>query len=442
MTRLLALLMAVACLASGAPPPVKLTLEQAMTQAMKNNRALAIAAARIDELKGSRKVAVSDYFPQVSTSASYRHLTETDVLQFAQGSFGTFPGLGTLPSSQLIVKQGDLNQELVRNQAVQPLTQLLRVHEGVRVARADEAASIARLDGLRNQVSLKVRQLYYALMAAHLDRAVALEQVQLAKEQAAESEQDVLRGAALDISLTEARTRLLQARQEDLTARMRQQDLFAQFDDLVGLPAGTPVEVGTEVSAPLEVPPPDECLRLADSATPEIAEAEQVVRKAQAAVRASQLEYVPDLAMFVRHDYQNGVAFLFHNYGVAGAEFSFKVFDGGRRRGQIAERQAQYRQAVQNLARLKAAAEANVQIALDKIEQSRSLADLAQQVADLRTEALRIASVQLTQSVTVPSKVTEARVALAKARTDLTKAQLAYVQAQAELQVLIGRRPL
>lgn len=441
MTRTPMLIVAAACLAGAANAPTKLTLDQAIDLALGNNRALAIAGAQTDEMKAARKIAGSNYLPQISTSASYLRLTESEVLQFAQGSFGTFPGLGSLPGSQLIVKQGDLSNVLVRNQAVQPLTQLFRIHEGVRIARADEAASVARLDGLRNQISLKVRQLYYGLIAAQLDRALALEQVQFATEESAESEQDVLRGAALEVSLTEARTRVLQARQDELTARMRQQDLFAQFDDLVGLPAGTPVEVDAGVSASLDAPARDECMRLAEATTPEIAEAEQVVRKAKAAVRASQDEYIPDLAVFAREDYQNGVAFLFHNYGVVGAEFSFKLFDGGRRRGEIAERQAQYRQAVLNLARLKEAAEANVEVALDKIEQSRSLTDLARQVADLRTEALRIASVQLAQSAVLPTKVTEAKVALSKARADLVKAQLAYVEAQAELQVVIGRLP-
>jgi outer membrane protein TolC len=402
---------------------------------------LAIAGAQTDEMKAARKVAGANYFPRISTSATYFRLTETEVLQFAQGSFGTFPGLGALPTSQLIAKQGDLNQVLVRNQVVQPLTQLFRVREGDRVARADEAASVARLAGLRNQISFRVRQIYYGLIAAQVDRALATEQVQFATEETVEWEQNVLRGAALEVSLTEARTRVLQAKQDELTARMRQQDLFAQFDDVVGLPAGTTVEVEMEVSASLEVPTRDECMHLADAATPEIAEAEQMVGKAKAAVRASQYEYIPDLAVFARHDYQNGVAFLFHNYGVVGAEFSFTIFDGGKRRAGISQRQAQYRQAVQNLARLKEAAEANVQVALDKIEQIRSLTDLAQQVADLRSDALRIASAQLAQNAVLPTKVTEAKVALSKARADLVKAQLAYVQAQAELQVVIGRLP-
>ncbi len=158
---------------------------------------------------------------------------------------------------------------------------------------------------------------------------------------------------------------------------MRQSDLLAQFDDIVGLPPGTQIEVDQQVSGSLELPEKPECIRLAQAATPEISAAEDAVKKAEAAVRASKFEYIPDVSVFARHDYQNGVAFLFHNYGVVGAEFSFKLFDGGKRKAEIGEREAQLRQALQNLVRLKDAAAANVEMALDKIEQSHSLVDLA-----------------------------------------------------------------
>jgi hypothetical protein len=115
-----------------------------------------------------------------------------------------------------------------------------------------------------------------------------------------------------------------------------------------------------------------------------------------------------------RHDYQDGVAFLFHNYGVVGAEFTCTLFDGGKRRSVIAEREAQRAQAMENLRRLKDDAAANVERALDKMEQNKSLINVAKQVVDLRTEAARIAEVQLARGVVVSSKRSEASAALAK----------------------------
>ncbi len=430
------------CLSVAAPPEARrLTVTEAIDLALKNNHAIGIGAAKADEMHSVSRKAAADYYPQVSNTSTFTRLTNTDVLQFSQGAFGTFPGLGSLPSENLKVAQGNPNEVLVRTQIAQPLTQLLRVREGERVARADERAARADLEGTREQVALAVRKLYYGLLAAEQDRKAALEQVHVAEEQITESEQEVRRGQALEVSMTEARTRLLEAKQDELVVRIRHSDIRAQFNNVVGLPQNTQIEVEEQVAGAGELPDKQECIRLAQAATPEIASAEETVKKAEAAVRAARLEYVPDVSVFARHDYQDGVAFLFHNYAVVGAEFKYTLFDGGKRRAVIGEREAQRTQAVQNLQRLKDDAGANVERALDQMEQSRSLIDVAKQVLDLRTEGDRIATVQFSHGVILSSKRAEATAALAKARADLVKAQLGYLQSQAELEVLIGRLP-
>jgi outer membrane protein TolC len=421
--------------------PRKLALAEAIDLALKNNHALLIGAAKTDEMKSVRRKAAADYYPQVSNTSTVTHLTNTDVLHFTEGSFGNIPGIGPLPGKNLNVAQGSPDTVLVRTQIAQPLTQLLKIREGERAARADELASQADLEGLREQVALSVRQLYYGLLTTQFDRTVALEQVRVTEEQLAESEAEVRRGETLEVSLTEARTRLLEAKQDELTVRIRHSDVLAQFNNLVGLPQGTQVEAEEQVAASLNLPAKDECVRLAQASTPEIAAAEETVKKAEAAVRAARFEYVPNLSVFARHDYQDGVAFLFHNYGVVGAEFTFALFDGGKRRSEIGEREAQRAQATENLRRLKDDAAANVERALDKIEQNQSLIDVAKQVVDLRTEADRVAGSQFARGVIVSSKKSEAAAALAKSRADLVKAELGYVQSQAELEVLIGRLP-
>jgi outer membrane protein TolC len=421
--------------------PRRLALAEAIDLALKNNHALIIGAAKTDETKNARRKAAADYFPQVSNTSTVTHLTNTDVLHFTEGSFGTFPGLGALPSKNLIVPQGSPDTVLVRTQIAQPLTQLLKIREGERVARADERASQADLEGLREQIALAVRQLYYGLLTTQFDRNVALEQVRVAEEEVAESEQELRRGETLDVSLTEARTKLLESRQDELSARIRHSDVLAQFNNVVGLPQGTQVEAEEQPAASLDVPAKEECIRLAQASTPEIAAAEETVKKAEAGVRAARFEYVPNVSVFARHDYQDGIAFLFHNYGVVGAEFTYVLFDGGKRRSVIGEREAQRAQAMENLRRLKDDAAANVERALDKMEQSKSLIDVAKQVVDLRAEAAKVADAQFARGVVLSSKRSEASAALAKSRADLVKAELGYVESQAELEVLIGRFP-
>jgi outer membrane protein TolC len=107
----------------------------------------------------------------------------------------------------------------------------------------------------------------------------------------------------------------------------------------------------------------------------------------------------------------------------------------------VGERLAQRAQAVENLRRLKDDAAVNVEKALDKIEQSRSLVEVAKQAVTLREEGDRLAGVQLRFEVIVNSKRSEAKSAVTKAHADLLKAELGYMQSQAELEVLIGRLP-
>lgn len=436
------LLLARAAVCAQAPPQtIKLTLEEAIDLALKNNHELLIGASKVAEMSGAKRVATSDYYPKVSVTSSYTHLTEKDILQFAPGSFGTFPVLGRLPATNLIVTQGDLNQIFSRSEVAQPITQLFKIHDAQRAAKADESAARENLEGLKNQVALAVRQLYYGLLAVQLDQKTASEEVHAATEQLSESEQDVQLGNELEVTVLSAKTALLQAKQDELSARIRNTDLMAQFKDVVGIRDGTQVELDAKVFAPADLPAKEECIRLAESAAPDIKSAEETVRKAEAGIGAARAEYIPDITAFGRWDYQNGVAFLFHNYGVVGLGLSYTLFDGGKKRAVISEREAQREQAVENLRRLKDEAAVNVQKALDKIEQSRSLVDVATQAVSLREESDRLAAVQVGYGALVNSKRSEAVEALAKARADLLKAQLGYLESQAELAALIGRLP-
>lgn len=419
----------------------QLTLTEAIDLALKNNRALAIGSDKVAELHGATNVARSSYFPQLTNSSSYVHFTQTDILEFAPGSFGTFPGLGSLPTRTLTVAQGELNNELSRTQFAQPITQLLKIHDAHRIAVADENAGRDDLEALRNQVALVVRQLYYGLLTLRLEQETAAKQLQVAEGQLAESDQNISKGSALDVTLIGAKASVLQATQSELTARVRHSDLEAEFNVVVGLPQGTRVELEEQAPALPDLPGREECIRLAQSVAPGIRSAEQVVQKAQAAVEAARAEYIPDISFFARHDYQNGVAFLFHNYGVVGFSLTYTFFDGGRKRAVLEERQAQRAQAVENLQRLKDDAGVNVQKALNKIEQSRDLIDVVRQVVTLRQEADRLAGVQLHYGTILSSQRSEAISDLAKARADLLKAELGYMESQAELKAIIGRLP-
>ena len=71
---------------------------------------------------------------------------------------------------------------------------------------------------------------------------------------------------------------------------------------------------------------------------------------ANAAVTAAKTAYIPDITAYARHSYQVGVPFLVRNYGTFGFHLTWDLFDFGRRRAIVQEREAQLAQAEENLA--------------------------------------------------------------------------------------------
>ena len=59
-------------------------------------------------------------------------------------------------------------------------------------------------------------------------------------------------------------------------------------------------------------------MRMALAENPQIAAAMESVQQAKAALTAAKSAYIPDVSVFARHSYQNGVPFLVHNFGTFG----------------------------------------------------------------------------------------------------------------------------
>ena len=187
-------------------------------------------------------------------------------------------------------------------------------------------------------------------------------------------------GSTLEADLIESRAESLQAKQNLLTSELQLSDLRMQFNDIVGLPIKSEVVLDPDVPTPAANFPREDYLRLALDSNPKISGARAEVDKASAAVRAAKREYIPDIDAFARYSYQNNVPFLAHNFGSFGVHVSYDIFDGGKRRGTLLERDAQLAQAKENLARISDEAEVNVQTAFNKLELTKRMLDVSQEL--------------------------------------------------------------
>jgi outer membrane protein TolC len=286
-----------------------------------------------------------------------------------------------------------------------------------------------------------VHELYFGILIAILQKQAAEQQTAYAGERLRESEDDVRNGAALKVATIEGRAGLLEGEQSLLTAELQFSDLTTELNDLLGLPLNTQLELDPAVPANLEQHPQEEYVQTAWAGNPEILAAEEAVRKANAGVAEAKTAYIPDITAYARHSYEDGVPFFIHNFGDFGVHFEWTVFDFGKRRAAVREREAELAQAEQNLERLKEDVAVQIERSYNKVERTRHMVQVAQQVVQLRQESQRLAGNQLIQGVVLSADQKQATAATYKAQADYLQADLGYLLAWAELEETVGRTP-
>jgi outer membrane protein len=419
----------------------RLTLTDAVNLAISQNRALKIARLRVVEYEQKKAAAKSGYFPELKNQSAFLHTTATQNIEIPRGAFGLIPNAGAVPTRDILIDQGNQTFVTSGTSLVQPLTQLIRIHQNNRIARSEIAASRDELKKTETEVAVRVHELYYAILVTRLQKRAADQETRFAETRLRESEEDVRNGSALKISAIDGRAGLLQSRQSALTAELQLSDLTTELNDALGLPLDTALELSPVQTVSLEERPRDEYLRIGWAENPEILAAMEVVEKAKAGVTAAKSTYIPDITAVARHSYQNGVPFLVHNFGTFGVTMTYDVFDFGKRRAEVREREAQLAQAQENLTRLKEAVSVKIERSYNKVERTRHMLQVSAEVVKLRQEGERLAENQMAQGVVLVSARRQASAASYKAQADLLQAQLAYLLAGAELEQTVGRTP-
>jgi outer membrane protein TolC len=417
-----------------------LTLTEAVHLAISQNRALKIGRLKVAENEHQKAGERSAYFPVITNESNALHITDLQFVGIPAGGFGVIAGT-PIPVQGITLQQGKLTFFSSGTQISQPLTQLIRIHQANRMAAAEVAASRDDLKKAENQVALDVHTLYFGILIAGLQKQAAEQQTAYAGEDLRESEEDIRNGAALKIAAIQGQASLLESQQAVLTAELQSADLTTELNDLLGLPLDTRLELDPAVPAGFDQQPIEEYVRTAWAAHPEILAAEEAVRKARAGVIAAKSAYIPDITAYARHSYQDGVPFLVRNFGTFGVHLSWDVFDFGKRREAVLERQAQLAEAEENLQRLKDEVAVGIERSYNKVERTRSMVRVANQVVKLRQEGERLAGNQLTQGVVLVSEQRQATAATYKAKADYLQASLGYLLAWAELEQAVGRTP-
>jgi outer membrane protein TolC len=433
----------VACFAGtlSAADSMELTLPEAVRRALAQNRALKIARLKVLENEQKKTAAKADYFPEIKNQSTVAHTTAVEFIGIPAGAFGVFPNASLVPNQNILITQGNQTFVTSGTGATEPLTPLIRIRQANRIAASEVAATRDELKKAENEVALQVHAVYYGILIAQLEKRAAEQEDAYAKARMRESEEDVRNGNAMGVAVLDSQAGVLESEQSLLTIDLRLADLNSDLNELLGTPLDTPLVLKPVGLTIADGATREESIRAALAENPQIAAAGEAIVQAKAAVTAAKSAYIPDVSIFARQSYQNGIAFLVHNFGTFGAVLDYDVFDFGKRRAIVGEREARLAQAEENAARLKDAVTVKVESSYNKVERTEKMLRVATEVVKLRAESERIAANQLAHGVILASAQRQAVAANYKAQADLLQAQLGYLLARAELEQTIGRTP-
>jgi outer membrane protein TolC len=416
---------------------MELTLSQAIDLALKQNRSLKMAQLSVVEQEQKRKIARSEYFPQIANQSTAFHVTEVQQLEIPEGALG--PGN---PPKTAIIGQGTFTAYTSGTGLSQPLTKMFKTHQESRSATADINSAKIEVKQAEDDIALKVRQLYYGILIAEQQRGAARQGEEAAQVNFQEKTSSVEQGSALEVAALQSHAELLSAKEAVLAQDLQIRDLTLELNDLLGLPLKTQLQLREESSAAAEsIPARDECVRTAREQSPEIRSAQQAIEKARAVLAAAKDAYIPDVSGFARYSYQSGIPFFVHNFGTFGVVFTYDLFDGGRRNAHIDESRTMLSKAELNLANVEEEVTVQVETAYDKVEQMQSLVTAAEESLKAQTEATRVAERQVEQGEALASARAEAAAKTSSAKVSLLEATLGLSLAQAELKRVMGELP-
>ncbi len=145
-------------------PP--LTLEQATTIAIDNNRLLKIKALEVAKVDRDVAALETRRRPHVDVRMLGGTLAAPATFTFKTGAFGTYPNVGPIPSRATDLTSGPRASGVLFGQISQPLTQLRTIGLGLRSLAVGRELAQEELRAQQHAVAYNIKRLYYGLFEA------------------------------------------------------------------------------------------------------------------------------------------------------------------------------------------------------------------------------------------------------------------------------------
>jgi outer membrane protein TolC len=172
---------------------------------------------------------------------------------------------------------------------------------------------------------------------------------------------------------------------------------------------------------------------------PEVREARLTIRQAEVDRRIKKSEYIPDVSVgFTYLALRNFDDIIPRNFASVGLVVKWEVFDWGRKKDQLAEKDKTIAQAKNGLHEAESLVLIDAGDKFRKLQQTRQALVVAQLGQETAREALRVNTNKYKLTAALLSDVLQSQAALAEANHQYQQALLGYWTAKAQLEKAMG----
>lgn len=425
--------------ASQAETAPALTLDQALELALKANRKLGNASLDVQKATNSLAATRTQQLPALALNASGSHNLQSQQFQVNPGQWGTYPGIGPIPSTTTALPSQSGFTPAVSASISQPLLQLYRIGLEVDQHTIQQSMAQEQLRSSRQEIVKQVKQQYYEILKTQSSLQATEESIVFYRELSQLVATYVQQKVALEYQSLETQARLARSEHKARSERNALQTQQERFNDLLGRDVKTAFSVVTAPAVTPQAADPTSAEQAALSQRPDLQEAKLKLRHAQTGYRATQAGYLPDLNLVMRYSRLFNTEFIPPEIWTVGVELRWQVFDWGKTSDNLQKKGADVLQAQNDILDVESQVRIEVDSRIRQVKEARELIKVTELAQAAAREKLRVLMNQYRQRSVLLKDVLQAASELADANSEYQQALLSLYTAQAQLEKALGQ---
>jgi len=413
----------------------KLSLQECIETALKNQPSMLAARANIDAGRGRQTQAASPYYPQVSASTGY---SESRQLGGMFGGDSTTKGYTTtLQVNQLIYDFGKTGNAYDAAQW------------GTRSSEQDA-------ERISQEVVLNVKQAFFALLQADKIVEVAQKTVEQTESHLKQAQAFFHAGSKPRFDVTRAEVDVNNARLNLINAKNSVRIRTIALNNAMGVHPGQPTQIIDALPPIPPLPTLEQAQADALKSRPEFNKAEADIEAARARVKAEESNYLPTVSASGAYNWANGTTETnfggqslpgfsgqsiqsdLQNSWNAGITLTVPLFQGGLTRGRVSEARANLLALEAQRSTIRQSILLELNQAFADIEGATARVEVMESTVKKAQESLELAQGRYEAGFGPYIEVTDAQLAAVNAQTDHIQALYDYQLAVARLLKAMG----